>query len=613
VDKKYNSILDIPEGVSFDLNIKTGYDIPKVEPIKHLDQIHACPRCNKPLVKAACIDGDYSESFLECPECGTLVNTFKPTTFQAAFLKRSERYKMTAGGFGSGKSRVDIEDVIKHLLLIPNARVCIAARTYPALEATFIKDFYAIFPKKLLRSKNETKHEMSFTNGSELLFRSFDDPKKLKSLNLTMAVIIEGSDVLHAGFEMMQSRIRNSAAMIPEYDAHGKVVQYYDQRSGEHRIKYRVDARHINIETNPDAGWVKAFLLDSAVVQFFGDAYNEGYRYSKDPDKDKYSQVVSTSANPYLPENYEEEQTRNKSKAYIQQFFKGSFNFSTNLVVPNVGTCIVAPHKLPEEFDAYGRRTLFYAIGLDYGIGDPTHVVFCAFSSITKKLYVFAEMRLNNSDVRTISKAYRKEFKLNHVDPDGLLMLPRFDGRSYNKRESDLHTIGGAFEAEGLYFEPSFANHEIRIIKLNSLVNHGQLEIYSTCEFLIEELLQYKFKLDRNGNPTKTPVDGKDHGITALEFVVVDLPHNLEELKLSVFIPQGTEFVHDKNYYKPKKKAVYDPLKKEEKHVRSTSMYPNRRVDRDHCYPVTYAEDHEDEDEFHDVNQPLKAYIPGRD
>jgi len=58
VDKKYNSILDIPEGVSFDLNIKTGYDIPKVEPIKHLDQIHACPRCNKPLVKAACIDGE---------------------------------------------------------------------------------------------------------------------------------------------------------------------------------------------------------------------------------------------------------------------------------------------------------------------------------------------------------------------------------------------------------------------------------------------------------------------------------------------------------------------------------------------------------------------------
>jgi hypothetical protein len=143
-------------------------------------------------------------------------------------------------------------------------------------------------------------------------------------------------------------------------------------------------------------------------------------------------------------------------------------------------------------------------------------------------------------------------------------MLPRFDGRSYNKRESDLHTIGGAFEACGLFFEPSFSGREIRVIKMNSLINHGQMEIFSNCEFLLEEMLNLPFQLDKDGTPTKVPKDGKDHGITALEFIVVELPHNLQELKLSAYLPAGTRHVHDKLYepmqkQKPKEK-VYDPL-----------------------------------------------------
>jgi hypothetical protein len=154
----------------------------------------------------------------------------------------------------SGKSRTDIEDVIKHILLIPNARVCVAGRTYPALESTFIREFYSIFPKKLVRSKNDQKHEVRFTNGSEILFRSFDDPTKLKSMNLTMAVIVEASDVPLSGFEMFQTRIRNTAAMIPETDAQGKPVMQYNPKTKEYQIKYRVDARHINLETNPDSG-----------------------------------------------------------------------------------------------------------------------------------------------------------------------------------------------------------------------------------------------------------------------------------------------------------------------------------------------------------------------
>ncbi len=629
------SIIDLDivfNGTSEDVSLTTEVDdtltlpgleqVPDIKPVRppllNLETISTCPRCGKPLVAAIAIDGNESTSFKECPECGTLINTFKPTTYQAVYLRRPERYKMGAGGYGTGKSRMNIEDVIKHILLIPRARVGVTARSYPALEATFVKEFYSMFPAKLVRKKNDQKHELTLTNGSEILFRSFDDATKFKSMNLTMGLMIEASDLLLADFNMMQSRVRNTNAMIPEYDSQGNVVTYWDVGVKGYKIKYKWDARHIALETNPDGGWVKKdFLLDAATVEFYGDAYNEGYKFNKERDTNKYVQVVSTSANKYLPPTYEAEQTRNKSKAYIQQFYKGSFNFSSNLVFPNVGIVIVAPHKLPREFDEQGRRLLWWNISLDYGVNDPTHIIYSAFSTETKKLYVFAELRISSSDVKTIAKEHRKEIKENSTDLNGLLMLPRFDGRSHNKRESDLKQIGENFNNEGLYFEPAFHGHEVRIIKLNALINHEQIEIWSTCEYVIDELLNYKWILDKEGNPTNKPKDGNDHGITALEFGIVDLPHNLKELNLSVYVPNGTRYVHDKLFIENKKNKApaWDPLS-EDKNVRNNYGFINN-INYTGNHGISLASPVHDQGDIIDgeaeedtYNQTLQAYIP---
>ena len=576
--------------------------------LSHIDRLTVCPRCRKPLVPSKAISGTESTFFLECPACGTLINTFKPLPHQAEFMSHPAKYKMTAGGYGSGKSAIDIQYVLKHLFLIPKARVCVCGRSYPALESTFLEEFKNIFPDKLLKSKNDQKKEYVFTNGAVLMLRSFDDPTKLKSMNLTLVVIIEASDVPESGFEMMKSRLRNTAALIPELDLNGNPVMYYDAASKTRKIKYRVDARHILMETNPASNWVKKFLTESKDVRYHGSAKNEGYVFRNINDN-YFTQIVSTDSNPYLPENYVEELSKGRSPAWVAQFLKGSFNFNENLVFPNVGLRVVHPHPLPDAYDSRGNRALFFAIGLDYGIVDHTHIVYTAYSTITKKLYVYDELRINNADVKTIVKEYRKNTKINGTDLDHLLMLPRFDGRSYNKRESDLNTIGGAFEANGLFFEPSFAGHDIRIIKLNSLINHDQIEIYSTCEYLIEELLNYTFILDKEGKPTKTPKDGKDHGITALEFVVAELPHNLQELKLNAYIPQGSKHVHDrlvvtKPTVKPK---IYNPLEVNNDSTTNNQYYTSTS----NYYRAINGEVFETEEDFEGSGCILGAYTPG--
>lgn len=511
----------------------------------------------------------------------------------------------------SGKSRINIEKVISHLVLIPNARVVVAARTYPAIEATFVKDFFALMPLRLLRKKNEMKHEWKFTNGSELLLRSFDDPVKLRGINATMFVLLEASNIMYEGFEISQNRIRNTAALLPKYDAHGNPVFKYDEKARSMRPVYAHDARKILIETNPDAGWVKKkFLVDSATVSYYGSAHREGYRMNTHTDPQKFSLVMATDANPYLPENFIAEQTRGKSQAYIQQFFYGSFNFSENLVYPNVGTCIVQPHPLPPELNERGQRALWYVIGLDYGVSDALAIIYGAYSTITKKLYFFDELYERNLDVKTAVAKHREKMKLHKITNNKLMMLPLFDGRSYNKREANLQTIGSLFNNEGLFFTPSFTFNDARNAKFNGIINEGQIEIYSNLDFFIEEVTNYKWKVNKDGSVADSPVDKNNHAINAGEFIIMALPINLNYVDMSAHVPAGMVHLHDREENKTsnENQKVFNPYQGGSNNDRNTTYHTNHRYGVSKRTVVSQLAGGKEEED----GNLFQAYIPRR-
>lgn len=510
----------------------------------------------------------------------------------------------------SGKSRINIEKIISHLTLIPGARVVVAAKTYPAIEATFVKDFFSIMPNRLLRRKNEQKKEWIFTNGSELMLRSFDDPTKLRGINASMFVLLEASNIPHAGFELAQNRIRNTAALLPLYDLHGNPVYKYDEKAKTMRPVYRKDARKILIETNPDAGWVKKdFLLESHEVFYYGSAHKEGYNMSKSPDKNKFTLVMATDANPYLPENFIEEQTRGKSRAYILQFFYGSFNFSEGLVYPHAGACIVQPHPLPPEFDEQGKRTLWYLIGLDYGVSDALAIIYGAYSSTTHKIYFFDELYKHGLDVKTAVKLHRDKLKQYNITNDKLMFLPLFDGRSYNKREATLQTVGDLFNAEGLYFTPSFTNVDARITKFNGIMKEGDIEIYSNLEFFIEEITNYKFKPSRDGSLTSKPYDKDNHAINAGEFIIMALPLNIKNFDMSSYVPQGSRHIHDKEQQaQDSVKNIFNPYQGGKTNDRRITNYINNRYgssDRTASSGTNHSVEAPDDNIF-------KAFVPRR-
>ena len=90
------------ENIDVDILDFSPYERPvQVGPVRkvtNLDKLTECPRCGKPLVPALALSGVESTFFKECPDCGTLVNSFKPLPHQADFMRHPARFKMAAGG-----------------------------------------------------------------------------------------------------------------------------------------------------------------------------------------------------------------------------------------------------------------------------------------------------------------------------------------------------------------------------------------------------------------------------------------------------------------------------------------------------------------------------------
>lgn len=110
-----------------------------------------------------------------------------------------------------------------------------------------------------------------------------------------------------------------------------------------------------------------------------------------------------------------------------------------------------------------------------------------------------------------------------------------------NKRDYDKKDLISHYQDYGITFKPGHVNVEARIIRLNDYIESGNLEIWDCCEFLINELKDYKFKtktLDDKESKNK-PIDANNHSINALEWIGMELPANPNMLSLTGYDEYG--------------------------------------------------------------------------
>lgn len=455
----------------------------------------------------------------------------------------SQRYTGVFGGYGTGKTTNCLMDDEKHIIITPRGRTLIGSKVLAQVEQTLEKDFTADFPLDFLKKRSIMKKFYDFVNGHRLYIRPMDDEGKIRSLNLSRFHLVEASEISMLLFTQCQNRLRNVAAMTFETDSQGNPL--IDPETNQPIVKN--DWRKGLVESNPANTWIRNnFLLTSSRIYLFGSSQDQEYYVPPEKSNPYFSShIVPTDANYHLPPRFYEEQASGKPRWWVRRFLKGSFDYSEGMVYPEFLTTICKPFPIPPSW----RR----CVGLDYGINDLTAILFGAIDPVDHILYIYKEITTHDMNYKSISKLYKQFASDPKNIPYGSVLFQVMDARSFGKRNDyDLRTMGQLFADEGLFFTPAKMDLETRIVKTNTLIELGQLKIFNTCTNLIEEGISYKFPDKQLDKTTRAdinkPVDKNNHSISALEFIVMELPHDLRNFDNAAYDSSGRLL---QNYYSP--------------------------------------------------------------
>lgn len=462
-----------------------------------------CPTCGSLLARANTISGNPSEFWLECDYCNTYINTYRPQPHQLATHRDSHLYIMNAGGYGSGKTLTSRQELYRHILITPNANVLIGAKVSSQYEQTIKRDIENDFPLSLIANVSVQKSYIDLINGARIMFRPFDDPEKLRSLNLSMFIIVEASETSAETFHQLKTRLRNQNAFTSQYDWRRGII-----------------------ETNPGAGWIRHDVLLNAHEIHVHGSTQEIYPPSQTPDPNISVHVTTTDANRYLPPNFISELTANKPQWWILKYIYGSFQYAEGLVYPSASKHIVPYFRPPDNW----KRV----VACDYGLSDKfTYLA----GAIDPKgiLYLYKNDATNNKNIEDLSKQYF-DF-VDDIPSGGFYTQPILDPKSGAKRDYNKKTLYDHFMDYGIFFQPGHVQLDARIFRVNTYLESGRLKIMDNCQELITEILDYKFP-ERTLNArthSDKPVDKNNHSINPMEWICMALPSDPAKLQYGAY------------------------------------------------------------------------------
>lgn len=475
----------------------------KSAPVYSLEAGQLCPHCKfAELTSVLSFSGKDCEFFVHCPNCNAYICTYKPMPHQAAFHLDEHQQKLYAGGFGSAKTYTCGMEFLATVLQIPNSAGLVGAKTWGQVSDTCLKFITDNLPNKLVASSHQDKVSwyIDLINGSRISAKAFDKEGKIRSANLSIIWIEEASEVDYEIFAYLLARVRNKVGFF----------------RGKNRLK-------VLLSSNPDVGWLNSeFLMKSSAVYYHGDVRDRYQIPMECRDPDKVTHISATSANIYLPPNYEETLARGKEQWWVNRYLKGSFKYTEGLVYPNFSDWFVEPFEIP----AHWQRIT----GTDFGRRDPTAHLVGALDPVEKVIYVYAEIEetLDDKPLDFITTLIKK------VDnfPEYLLAFPhQCDPRGRNRDQVSGQSWIDAYRSKGIILQPAHdcESHSIAptILKVATYAKHGRLRIFNSCRKLKTSLSKYKYpdrKVGEDKNQGENPVDKHNHLPDALRYMLSPFP-----------------------------------------------------------------------------------------
>ena len=385
---------------------------------------------------------------------------YKLLKAQREFLEIPHDYSLDVavyqGGYGSGKTFAGSLLGILLALKFPGIRGLVGAQTYTLVRDTTLQTYFEHldnfgFTEGKDYDWSSSLQKLTFKNGSEILFRHFDEPNKLKSLNLGFVEIEEMSDIPYDTFKMLLGRMRQ------------KVKKSWKD------FTYRIFGH-----TNPETcrGWV---------YKTFKENKSPNYRLISAP----------TTQNIYLPKGFCDELKKGYDEQYYNIFVlaqNGEYN--NGLVIKDFSDENIKEITYQPEMDLH--------ISCDFNV-DPMCWVFA--HKTDDKVFYFDEIAMENT---TTAKAC-DEFYRRYPNHKGKIIVngdASGDNRSCTSEYTNyviinkkLLQFGYDVEIQIKAFNPPIKN---RIMAFNSKVRSANGEVClfvdKKCEKLLYNIYNLKYK-----------------------------------------------------------------------------------------------------------------------
>jgi len=385
---------------------------------------------------------------------------YKLLKAQREFLEIPHDYALDVavyqGGYGSGKT---FSGSLLGILLsqkFPGIRGLVGAQTYTLVRDTTLQTYFEHLDNMGFREDydyqwSSSLQKLTFKNGSEILFRHFDEPNKLKSLNLGFVEIEEMSDIPYDTFLMLLSRMRQRI------------------KKAWKNFTYRIFGH-----TNPEMtrGWIYKTFMDNPPVN---------YRLITAP----------TTQNIYLPQDYCEELKKLYDEEYYNIFVLAkSGQYNKGLVVKDFTNDNIKSISYQPDMDLH--------ISCDFNV-DPMAWVLA--HKTEDKVFYFDEIVLENT---TTAKSC-EEFCRRYPNHKGKIIIngdASGDNRSCTSEYTNyviikkkLLQFGYDSEIQIKAFNPPIKN---RVMAFNAKVRSANGEIClfvdKKCEKLLYNIYNLKYR-----------------------------------------------------------------------------------------------------------------------
>ncbi|MDO4721417.1 MAG: PBSX family phage terminase large subunit [Peptostreptococcaceae bacterium] len=299
--------------------------------------------------------------------------------FENFLFHWDSKYQFLTGGYGSSKSyHVALKLILK---LYEEKRTCLVVReVYETIRESCFSLFLEILDDMDLladgkRSRSKvvaitSPMQLKFPNGSKVIFKGMDKPKKLKSIhNISIIWIEECSEVKYEGFKELIGRMRHPSLPL------------YMILSSNPVEKANWTYKHFFMD---ELAAPKRIILDDETLYEQGEIKldNTYYHHSTADD------------NLFLPKSYLEE--LEEMKNYDQDLYriarKGRYGVNGILVLPQFE--VMEHQEVLNHIGDIPKR--FYRVGMDFGFEESFNAVLrMAIDDKEKVLYIYWEYYKN--------------------------------------------------------------------------------------------------------------------------------------------------------------------------------------------------------------------------